>query len=190
MLSIESVPSSGRGWSVFTLDPGETTGWAWGLFTRHELRVGEREAIQSAKADGRIGHGQISCDYSKGWMLGEALAAQAIADQILETHQFCLEKTGGRFGVKQISIEDFTLRERSKKRNLLSPVRLTSGVLAVLEGDDRSWFVGKPQSPSNAKTTMTDDRLRAHGLWVPGKPHARDALRHLVLAMRFYQTGR
>ena len=38
------------------------------------------------------------------------------------------------------------------------------------------------QTPSAAKTRVTDDRLRAAGGWLRGLGHARDAVRHLLLA--------
>lgn len=40
------------------------------------------------------------------------------------------------------------------------------------------------QSPSNAKGVFTDERIRRAGLWVPGRPHAVDAIRHLCLLWR------
>jgi hypothetical protein len=39
------------------------------------------------------------------------------------------------------------------------------------------------QKPADAKRFVTDARLKHLGLWVPGEDHARDALRHLVLAL-------
>lgn len=40
------------------------------------------------------------------------------------------------------------------------------------------------QQASDAKGVITDDRLKKMDLWVPGKPHARDAIRHLIIALR------
>jgi len=37
-----------------------------------------------------------------------------------------------------------------------------------------------PQSPSQGKGFVSDEKLKVMGLWVPGQKHARDALRHLV----------
>jgi hypothetical protein len=34
------------------------------------------------------------------------------------------------------------------------------------------------QSASLAMTTVTDDRQKEWGFWLPGKPHARDAVKH------------
>lgn len=39
------------------------------------------------------------------------------------------------------------------------------------------------QSPGEAMSFSTNDKLKAAGMWVVGKPHARDAARHLLLYM-------
>jgi hypothetical protein len=77
--------------------------------------------------------------------------------------------------------EGFTLRMQSTDPRLLEPVRFN----AVLE--DRLWGSGVPveiQSPSDAKSTITDARLRLWGLWKPGAEHGRDAQRHGLLFLR------
>lgn len=45
------------------------------------------------------------------------------------------------------------------------------------------------QSPSAAKRFATDVQLKKVGLWKPGQDHARDALRHLLLAIVKHGTG-
>ena len=37
------------------------------------------------------------------------------------------------------------------------------------------------QKPADAKAFSTDEKLHEIGWWAPGKPHANDALRHLLL---------
>ena len=39
------------------------------------------------------------------------------------------------------------------------------------------------QTPADAKSFATDEKLRALGWWTPGPDHARDASRHLLLAL-------
>lgn len=46
------------------------------------------------------------------------------------------------------------------------------GVIAYLAGDAYTEV-----APSNAKSTVTDERLKRWGWWVEGQPHARDAVR-------------
>lgn len=80
--------------------------------------------------------------------------------------------------------EDFILRTRDAKRETLSPVILNAMMttLELVSGSRGRWpFV---QSASIAKTTATDERLKAAGLYVPGMPHAVDATRHAVTFLR------
>lgn len=80
-------------------------------------------------------------------------------------------------------IEDFQLRTSSKDREALSADRLRLAIMAeeILHGGGRVPFL---QTPSDAKTTVTDDRLRRAGLYFPGMDHARDAGRHAALFFR------
>lgn len=43
------------------------------------------------------------------------------------------------------------------------------------------------QSPSQGKHFWTDSKIKELGLWVPGKPHAMDALRHMLYFVSFNQ---
>jgi hypothetical protein len=112
----------------------------------------------------------------------------SMAEQVL-----CMAITMGSMGKRSsagavpdlthIVLEDFILRERTSDRSLLSPVRLN----AKLEDKFRESMPRVEltlQSPSNAKTTVTNERLKRWGLWSVGEQHARDATRHLILWLR------
>lgn len=88
-------------------------------------------------------------------------------------------------------IESFQLRP-SKARGagsdpkMLDPVRVTEGILAVLWSrkvnvedlfDEERIVFQTPQE----KASVTSDRLRRFGLWIPKSDHKRDAMRHLVV---------
>jgi hypothetical protein len=45
------------------------------------------------------------------------------------------------------------------------------------------------QTPAAAKRFCSDAQLRKIGLWQPGKDHARDAIRHLILGIVTHGTG-
>ena len=84
---------------------------------------------------------------------------------------------------KSVIIEDFILRLGTKDRQLLAPVRLAARL------EDRlysSGFGGEIvyQTPSDAKSIVTDDRLKHWGLWHVGSPHIRDAWRHMIKYLR------
>jgi hypothetical protein len=89
-----------------------------------------------------------------------------------------------------IVIESFTLRKFSQDEDLLSPVRMRARIEQIVDtlehwgpegAGRRSMFF---QEPSLAMKTVTDDRMHRWGLWVPGKEHGRDAIRHGVTFLR------
>jgi hypothetical protein len=112
-----------------------------------------------------------------------------------------------QFQVDVVACEDFILRDPSKgsgwsaKRVSLSPVRIAAQLDILIEAmnsatdetrlvEGTGWQqVGRQvavvwQQASMAKSVMTDERLRSANLWLPGKQHARDAVRHAVLAYK------
>lgn len=72
--------------------------------------------------------------------------------------------------------------------SLLSPVRLSAKLSFAnhIDTNPAEWF---EQSPSDAKRTIADDRLKTWGLWTPGKDHMNDAKRHLLLWIRKEKNG-
>lgn len=99
----------------------------------------------------------------------------------------------------RVVIEQFVPRPgnagRVGKHEFMSPSRVTAGVmygLAVKCGLDVEKHVNE-QTVSNAKGVITNDRLRRWGFWRTPKqgqtPHERDALRHLLLALRRLRQG-
>ena len=106
---------------------------------------------------------------------------------------------GMEHNVDVIACEDFVLRDPrlgsgwTSARSGTSPMRIQTllyGFWYSLEG-----AVGetKPQlvwqQASMAKQHMTDERLKAKGLWIVGKPHARDACRHACTAYARLRSG-
>lgn len=75
-------------------------------------------------------------------------------------------------------VEDFILRRFDMSRNVLAPVRLNAAFRYEMSlPPERHVFL---QQASTAKTTITDERLKAIGFWAQteGLVHARDAIRH------------
>lgn len=171
--SLEKIGGIGM-WTCIGLDPGGTTGWC--VLRIHliamqspEYRILENVASWSAgEVNGSIGH-QIDrlVDLVDAWPDAE------------------------------IVCEDFLLRQMAGGRSLLDPVRITEPLKWWLErGGRRAWDVEegedwKPrelhlQQPSLAMTAITDERLKAWGIYslTAGQPHARDALRHALTFAR------
>lgn len=91
-------------------------------------------------------------------------------------------------------IEDFILQTSIKGRELLSPVRIGHKIdyqlwrgLKVASGE-RMQFEPYWQSASDAKSVMTDERLRLMAMYTPGPDHARDATRHANMWLRKHRV--
>jgi hypothetical protein len=77
--------------------------------------------------------------------------------------------------------ESFSLRVFSENKALLAPVRIN----AKLERDMRKLrFPLQWQTPSDAKSVVTDARLKHWHVWHQGSDHMHDAQRHGILFMR------
>lgn len=162
-----------------SIDPGVTTGFVqvdlpsnWREMDLYILLKALKELDAEALSKGTEWPGCRTMELS-GFESG----------QIDEMMGVILGRKGRVITAKCVIIEDFILRERTKSRDLLAPVRLT----AMLQ--DRLYhcgFSGKIvlQSPSDAKSIVTDSRLKAWGLWHEGSPHIRDGWRHLVKYLR------
>lgn len=80
--------------------------------------------------------------------------------------------------------EDFILRTNDRSNDTISPVRLFSMItFSELVRGSRA-RVPFRQQPSMAKTTATDARIKAAGLYRAGMPHATDAARHCATFFR------
>jgi len=163
------------------VDPGETTGFC-------ALRLGPvvngGRGVRSRIIHGDVFMGQVNQDsirsgnHAMPWYIQEARLQRNMAGR--------LEWLALSWGVDclHLAIEDFSLRERTKDRSLLSPIRMTAGLLALLEASDSLNVVVHLNSASDGKGTVTDVVLRRLELYRPGLPHACDAARQAVLALR------
>lgn len=144
--------------SVMALDPGGTTGWA--------LLTVPRRNISNRHQGSVLDDVQLEC----GQIFGEEHdAIEEIATLVIGHLEAALV------------IEDFIVRRMDPSREFLSPVR----IMTVIEHD--CYRLKRPswrQSPADAKTVVTDDRLKRWGLWTKGQQHARDATRHGILFLR------
>jgi hypothetical protein len=163
---------------LFVIDPGESTGLAWGRF-RESGSVSDR--IESRR------------EFGTTTVTGHDLRQARLIFRLWTDFQSAAYHDGLPY---ELVIEDFILtRLRSSDRAGLSPVRITSildgyrhGMADAYEaagfGPSR---VADPifQQPSDAFSYATDARLRRWGIWLPGasKEHEREALAHLCLRL-------
>lgn len=147
--------------TIVAVDPGGTTGWSV-MSVHPEALAGDASILLNIM---HWSHGEIS---------GEENTQASEVLGIIDSWPGCV-----------VVIEDFILRSSVTSRELLSPVRITEKIDygMFLAGGRVPMF---KQMPSEAKTSITDDRLRSWGFYQRegGLKHARDADRH---ALRWLQ---
>lgn len=144
--------------SAFAIDPGGTTGWCL---------VPDARLDQVPHSDGDLG----------------IIATQIGGDehqQAADLYKLILVARKNHGNVAVV-IEDFVPRILNQQRWFLSPVRITAALTQLLWQDRIRWCT---QSASMAKTTISDDHLKQTNQWLPGQPHANDAIRHGLTYIR------
>lgn len=84
----------------------------------------------------------------------------------------------------QVVCESFEFRQGKQKTGLELYSRNLIGVVQL--GYEMDYYNLYMQTASIAKGHFTDKKLKDSGLWIKGKKHGRDALRHL---MHWYEFG-
>lgn len=179
----------GRWVSVLAFDPGVTTGWV-------EATVWvDGDASMKEICDRRIGvrWGEF------GWVDDHARTAREIVYHIREFAKRASLLGGERYVV----MEDFILHSMgSTGVDGIAPARIGWYVKGMLAGimydrmregtlDEGLWGAEGPAEQivwylpgARGSVVDSDRRLREWGLWVPGKPHARDAWKMWALHVR------
>lgn len=146
--------SDGTAFQVIALDPGGTSGWS----------------IMQVHPEAMEGDPTIPVIPNiEWWTAGEFCGKQDDQiDQILELVE--------SWPAARLVTEGFQLRQLNA---LLDPVEINAVLRWAVR--PRYWVA---QNPSLAMSTVTDDRQKAWGFWVPGKPHARDAIKHNITFLK------
>jgi hypothetical protein len=157
--------------TVIALDPGETTGWSLISVDPRALSDPAKHKVLSSIYEHQ--HGQVDSYRGTGKIPneGECLMADDLCQLI------------AAWPHAAVIIEKFTIRINDRSHSFLSPVRLISKIEQHLWENNRTYF---SQQPNDAKTTITDVRLKDWGMYEKegGQGHARDADRHAVLFVR------
>nr|DAD61376.1 MAG TPA: hypothetical protein [Caudoviricetes sp.] len=173
-MSMESAPLA-----IIGVDPGVTTGVAIATLQRKEI---------DSLADVFVEMGQLSYGFSgNGFDIIESASAEEgeakVAAEIAQ-----LVRTAVLHGSRVVLvIEDFVVRRFDSSREFLSPVRITARIQQELFNDTICQGVTVAmQSPSDAKQTCTDERMKKWGIQPKTHKdrHGLDAARHCVLFIR------
>lgn len=166
------------------IDPGETTGLC-------AVRLAPGSRFSHRVRGATVLRGQVRTGGNRQlgsggpWWYTEARTVRNIAGRIL-----AVAKQWGVEDCVHLAIEDFILQERTQERNLLSPVRITSGLLSLLEDMDEINVVVHFNLASNGKVGVPDPALKKLGFYEPGKAHSNDAARQAILVLRKEHEGR
>ena len=162
---------------VFAIDPGGTTGCAWGVFTW-------KGTVGKTVAEGPLlGSAQVSGS-------DELQHASEVLALLRQFSALC-----SRAGVRRVEvvIEDFVLRPQiaTKGREMLSPVRITALLEGLYCGLNEKRLEYTLQGPSEAKGFATNERLAKWGVQTHGGGrHAKDAWRHIAVYLAKLTTNK
>jgi len=173
-MSMESAPLA-----IIGVDPGVTTGVAIATLQRKEI---------GSLADVFVEMGQLSYGFSgNGFDIIESASAEE-GEAKVATEIAQLVRTAVLHGSRVVLvIEDFVVRRFDSSREFLSPVRITARIQQELFNDTICQGVTVAmQSPSDAKQTCTDERMKKWGIQPKTHKdrHGLDAARHCVLFIR------
>lgn len=149
---------------IIGIDPGGTTGWARLTFPRRSIY---------GDADPKI------LEWDAGQFYGEETV------QVDNIARYVREAQGLSYRIGPAVVgEGFSYETSVRGTDVLSPVRIMAMLVYAQHlgkmGDARVTY----QDRGLAKSTATDQRLKAWGFWLPGEEHARDAMRHAITALR------
>ena len=164
---------------IIGVDPGVTTGIAVAALQGKEV---------GSLNEAYVEMGQLSYGFSgNGFDIIESASAEKgeakVAAEIAQ-----LVRTAVLHGSRVVLvIEDFVVRRFDSSREFLSPVRITARIQQELFNDTICQGVTVAmQSPSDAKQTCTDERMKKWGIQPKTHKdrHGLDAARHCVLFIR------
>jgi hypothetical protein len=118
------------------------------------------------------------------WTPGSVIAGQRPADDFLDVIAGWRELRNPEC---LVIVETFTITAQTARLSQQPVPMEVIGVLKFLTR--RAGAQLQMQTPAAAKRFCSDAQLRKIGLWQPGKDHARDAIRHLVLGIVTHGTG-
>lgn len=141
-------------YQVLAFDPGGTTGWA--VFQVHpDAFSGDPDILMFENIE--------------WWTAGQFTGP--LMEQVDSAVELAESWPGAR-----LVMEGFKLRQMAVD---LAPVEVSFAIRRDLRP---RYFV--TQTSSMAMNTVTDERQKEWGLWIPGKEHARDAVKHAVTFLK------
>jgi len=144
-------------YTVLALDPGGTTGWCV-IGIHPDAMTGDPDMHPFGE------YGNVMF-----WSAGEFTGVQ-------DNQVDAIVELVNSWPSARLVTEDFKLRQLNAE---LDPVEINAIIRYVCR--PRYWV---KQNSNLAMSTVTDDRQKALGFWIPGKEHARDAAKHGITFIR------
>ncbi len=188
-----SSSSQPGGVSIFAIDPGTGTGWAWCCVGWKELKgLGAEGAVLRAKErslSGRVpskGLGDVRFRMGEiNTMQGDIETAQDCLIQAMVCSHMGNRVSNGRVpNLTHVVIEDFSFREKTKSRHLLTPIRVGAAFEAFMVREHELRYTEISYQMPAEKSSVTDERQKRWGLWFPGKKDANVAIKHMIVKLR------
>ena len=88
--------------------------------------------------------------------------------------------------VTSVVMETFVMLDNRLREGAVITLKVIAELASIIRSQELPLY---QQQASAAKGVITDQRLKSMHLWVAGKPHARDAIRHLIIATRRAASG-
>jgi hypothetical protein len=181
------------GVSVFTIDPGTGTGWAWACVGWKELgRYGAEGALTRARSlssSGRVastGLGDVRFRMGEiNSKRGDIETAQDVLIQAIVSSHMGNRVSKGRVPyLTHIVGESFSFRERTKSRHMLVPIRVLAAFEALMARENELRYTEFSHQSSAEMSVITDERQKRWDLWFPGKKDGNVAIKHLIVKLR------
>lgn len=176
------------GVSIFAIDPGTGTGWAWACLGWKEIRKygaeGALGRLVDRPAGGSIGDvrfrmGEINSKQ------GDIESAQDVLIQaVISSHMGNRVSNGRVPALTHVVIEGFSFREKTKSRHLLTPIRVGAAFEALMLRENELRYTEVSYQMPSEKGNITDERQKRWGLWFPGKKDANVAIKHMIVKLR------
>ena len=179
---------------IVAFDPGVTTGWSVIKVHPDALVLPDISILENVE---HWSYGQIACESvdAKVESADSARARHRAVVSRLAGNGFTVDSSPECAAIQEmvelvrqwpgcaVVMEDFIIRQMNMSRDFLAPVRIMAGM------DYALWKMGTQayrQQPSEAKTAVTDARLKAWGFYRSdgAERHARDATRHALVFLR------
>lgn len=158
--------------AIWALDPGLTCGWARCVINLKLIKSQGISKFAGSALHFECGQQQFSD------------AVRAACWSYDEMTMWLLDM-GEKYEVVLTFVsESFGNRPGHFTGDVTTAAEVSASVRTLLHYTEMELLIStRMQTPAEAKSYATDERLKSWGVWTPGKDHARDATRHLLAAV-------